>query len=55
METTIPVVEVREARHIGIEVRGDRYVGVKAYKVMSVREVDRVKMEGVGFEELMTG
>jgi hypothetical protein len=35
---TMPVVAVREARHVGVEVRGDRYVGVKAYKVVSVRE-----------------
>jgi hypothetical protein len=35
--------------------RGDRYVGVKAYKVMGVREAAVLKMEEVGFEELRTG
>ena len=40
---------------MAIEVRGDRCVGVKAYKVMGLRESAVLKMEGVGFEELRTG
>ena len=37
---------------MGIEVRCDRCVGVKEYKVMGLRESAVLKMEGVGFEEL---
>jgi hypothetical protein len=52
---TLPLVAIRDARHLGIEVVGDRYVGVKAYKVLSVKEAAVLNMEGVGFEELRTG
>ena len=40
---------------MAIEVRGDRYVGVKAYKVMGTREAAVLKIEGVWFDELRTG
>ena len=46
---TSPIVSVREAQHIGIEMMNERYNGIKGYKVISVREAAIVKMEGCLF------
>ena len=52
---TLPLMAIKDARHLGIEVIGDRYVGIKAYKVLSVKEAAVLNMQGVGFEQLRTG